>query len=181
MGQLSKNGVRSVCYAAVFAAMAIAAMTSCRRVLNNAFEDDTATSGSDTENPNGSDDTDSDTSTDNDLDSDTESDSDTETSSDTDTDSVTDDDLPKLQLGEIDDVIMPIQTSRSIALTAISLVGGSALQFCLVEGPAFAAVETDHQASPATGVLLLDPGERDNGIYSLTIRVFDGGTCENPV
>ena len=69
---------------------------------------------------------------------------------------------------------------------SVNLVGsdsdpGQTLTFCMVSGPTWAAISGDGPSpGPINGTLSLTPGIDDKGKYNLTMRLIDGGTCENP-
>ena len=69
--------------------------------------------------------------------------------------------------------------TRTAALSASDPDPGQDLLFCLSSGPAWARV-SGTGVSPATGALTLNPDAGTAGTFTITVRVIDGGTCENP-
>ncbi|RJO71135.1 MAG: hypothetical protein C4523_04780 [Myxococcales bacterium] len=71
--------------------------------------------------------------------------------------------------------------SRDVNLSAADADGGQTLTFCKAGGPAWATVSgSGASPGPVLGALALNPGPDVVGAFSVIVRVFDGGGCDDP-
>ena len=72
-------------------------------------------------------------------------------------------------------------TVKTVAIKASDADPLQTLTFCLASGPSWAEVTgSGPSPGPVDGTIKLSPGQDAAGAYALVVRVFDGGTCQNP-
>lgn len=89
-------------------------------------------------------------------------------------------------LAAIAAVVLGEDQVKETALSATDPDKGQTLRFCLHGEsnqlpPAWATVSGEGVGpGPVTGLLKLQPGANDTGIYGFKVRVYDEGSCANP-
>ena len=85
------------------------------------------------------------------------------------------------ELEEIDPQSIDEGTTTTVDLEATDADSDQTLTFCKVSGPEWAEVSGSGPSSAAVeGSLTLNPGANDAGVYTVVVRVIDGGTCWLP-